>query len=272
MSIQGIDNHDLLNINLLPEDFVQERIRRRNNRHQRRTAGLFLIIVAICSWQHFDRSHRLLQERDQTLQSVGQITQQLQDPALSRTELEALEARASLITFLRVRGLPSQVFRMLDKTRPEEVLLTSMKISQVTPSKNSAVPNRNSLPQDDATKSQTTGIHRDLQQLQQETRDRHQEIRLEGEAPDDLTIAAFFGKLRRYPLSEDVKLEYTDDIEGKDNESGRRFAIVISLKSPLQMLQEAGPDVPRVATNDLPESPPAVPLQTTEFSRRGENR
>ncbi|MCA9094202.1 MAG: hypothetical protein KDA68_11985, partial [Planctomycetaceae bacterium] len=132
MSIQGIDNENLLNINLLPEEFIRERIRRRNNRQQRRTALFFLLIVGLCSWQHFERSRRLQVERDHTVQSVGQITSQLQSPAGSRAELDALEAKASLITFLRVRGLPTQVFHMLDETRPENLILSTLKLSRST--------------------------------------------------------------------------------------------------------------------------------------------
>jgi len=132
MSIQGVDNENLLNINLLPEEFIRERIRRRNNRQQRRTAILFLLIVGICSWQHFERSRLLQIERDHTVQSVGQITSQLQSPVGSRAELDALEAKASLITFLRVRGLPTQVFHMLDETRPDDVILSTLKLSRTT--------------------------------------------------------------------------------------------------------------------------------------------
>ena len=89
MSIRGIENIDLLNINLLPEDFLRERTSRRNIRKQRRTAALFLIIVGLCSWQHYERGSRLLLERDQTVNSVGQITGQLQNPVASRAVIAA---------------------------------------------------------------------------------------------------------------------------------------------------------------------------------------
>lgn len=267
MSIQGIDNENLLNINLLPEEFIRERIRRRNNRQQRGTAILFLLIVGVCSWQHFERSRRLQIERDHTVQSVGQITSQLQSPAGSRAELDALEAKASLITFLRVRGLPTQVFHMLDETRPENLILSTLKLSRST-ARNKPSRITNNLP---PTPSQTPvpeGIQKDLAKLEREAREHRQELRLEGDAPDDLAVARFLGKLRRYPLCEDVKLEFTDSHPTGDDSASRRFAIVVTLKSPLEIFDKAQPD-----SRDVAAAPPRNSLyQSANSSPTGEIR
>lgn len=267
MSIQGVDNENLLNINLLPEEFIRERIRRRNNRQQRRTAILFLLIVGVCSWQHSERSRRLQIERDHTVQSVGQITSQLQSPAGSRAELDALEAKASLITFLRVRGLPTQVFRMLDETRPEDVILSTLKLSRST-ARNKPPRIANNIPPTPAQTPTPGGIQQDLSKLEQEAREHRQELRLEGDAPDDLAVARFLGKLRRYPLCEEVKLEFTDSQQTGDDPAGRRFAIVVTLKSPLEIFDRAQPD-----SRDVAAVPPRNTFyQSANSSPAGEIR
>lgn len=271
MRIRGIDGNQHLNLNLIPEDYIRDRIRRRNNLHQRRTAALFLVIILVCSWTLVERSRKISVERDDTVLSVGRITNQLRDPVTTSSDLEKLESKASLITCLRLRGFPSQVFHMLERTRPDDLLFTTLKLSHSEVSDKSQRPELVDAQRLSSIPS-SSGISRDLEQIRRELGVRRQGIQIEGEAPDDLSVADFLGKLRRDPLCADVKLDFTDHLEGSDSHPSRRFAVKVRLKSPLELLNEQLPDNRDVAVAHDRKSTSDHPLRTTQSVGRREIR
>lgn len=271
MSIQGNDGGDLLSLNLLPADFVRNRIRRRNHQRLKRMVAVFLVIVCSCSWLRLDHARRFLGERDQVVESVGQLSQHLQSPQAARNELVQLETKAHLVTLLRVRSLPTQVFSMIHHSRPPELQLSLLKLIRVDSASSPAPLGNNPLPGTTPPPEQSK-VQRDLEALRKRSREERRQIRIEGLAPDDRSVAGFLGKLRRHPLSEDVRLEYTDRVETGTEMPLRKFALVISLKSPFQLFQEIPVDSRKVAQPEGNEQHSLPGLGIAESNQRGDIR
>lgn len=268
MTILHVDSQHLLNLNLLPEDYLEDRRRTRTNRRHRKAGVLFLLIVGLCTWSHFERSRQIHEERDLALKSVGALSEQVESPAIVRAKLEKLEMRAALRTMLRLRSLPSQAFRLLQETRPPEVQFSTVKLTHTGGTAASVTIPINSTA---SVEKIGSGHQRDLEYLQKRARERQQEIRVEGETPHDLAVATFLKNLERHPLCADADLEYTNQIDDQQEGERRRFAILIRIHSPMKLFEINHGSVKSIAEG-IPLHAPLFQSTTTTASAQGDYR
>jgi len=272
MSTLGTDPGQLLNLNFLPEGYLRIRERRNIQRRQMKIVFLFFLVVGFCTWFQLDRRHQIIRERDQAVDSLGTLTKNLQSPLALRQELSQLDCKADMLTMLRLRNLPTQIYGILEETRPPEVRLLKLKLSY-SKSRESLISMRPvATPPETpglSVQSERDRLQIDLERIQSLVNNRQQEMRLEGVAPNDLQVAAFLGRLRRHEMCQEVRLEYTDRLESVSSAESRRFSIQVLLRMPFSVIEEGEKGVVMQRSSEVDSARTAI---STTLAKHGVSR
>lgn len=237
----------LQHIDFLPAAYRQARERRKKNLWRNCalvTGTVFTIVVGV-------HEHRSLQQlratRDRLQQQAETLEKQLRDPSEWQRHIVQLDARANLITLLRLRPRATPILNAVVHSLPQFVSISDLRItreeiSNATPSSQSvggAVLGAAANSEED-TRSKT---EHDVERLHKKRRGLAVFVLVGGVAPNDVAISGYLAALAETRLFDDVELLYTDRHIHRDL-TLRKFEIRLRLRGPysdnLSSVQLAG--------------------------------
>lgn len=168
------------------------------------------------------------------------MTAQLENPESLRKQIQELDARANLLTFLQVRVPPTRVLAALTNPLPPFVTLNEVSLKNETVTV-LAVPGE--LPPAAAAKTVTNPHQADLQRLVDQAKSSELVVTVSGIAPDDVAIARYLAALQDQKLFREVKLLYTDEHTLLEHPR-RRFGLRLTLRRPAKVAPAETPATP----------------------------
>ena len=169
------------------------------------------------------RLDKLTPAHDAATTQAAQLAQQQNELARHREEAE-------LFTYLGARWPRTRLLRELIDPLPEQVLLNSVRIEQVSPE---GKPNRSRLARASQEAEQQLAVlspaARDLARLRNEREGTRTMILVVGVAEDAGTLYRYLADLGEQPLFTRVELEQTQRVEGKDQHA-MEFSVQINVR------------------------------------------
>jgi Tfp pilus assembly protein PilN len=232
MSIQQID--------FLPPTYLQNRLRKRKMLWHRGAAAVFLLGIIAGTIQQQRTRLALLSRRDQAQQESARMLEQLGKPEPLQEQIRRLDARANLVTYLRVRVPTTRVLAAASNHLPPYVRLTRLELKRESlpaaaltlpkpPTTSGAAKDEAKLPE-----------QLDYEKLNAAAAETAQFVLLDGVAPDDVSIARYLAALQRDGLFADVKLLFTEE-HVQFGHRLRQFGLRLKLHAPGSILPPAAP-------------------------------
>ncbi len=225
MPIQDVD--------FLPLSYRQMQVRRRSTVWRRAAMALFVLLIALGSVGQYRSRLNLERARAKLKESSQRMLSQLDDPAGLQQKIARLDARANLLTFLRIRVPPTRLLFGITNSLPQYVNLSNIDVKfepltasplpaggLAAPATPQAAPVAPALPQD-----------KDLADLKKTAEAEAVFVAIIGTAPHDNAIARYIAALQRTGLFAEVHLQFTDQLQLNDDVL-RRFAMRLKVKQP----------------------------------------
>lgn len=199
------------NIDFLPASFHQERHGRQSRVWRRGVLLVFLALVAAGTAGQWRIRAGLEASRDRLREQAELMTAQVQGADTIRKEIEALDARADLLTHLQIQARPTRVLASVVNARPKFVTLTEIRAAYEKRDGPRAAAGK-PRPKDQTAPARLPEVL-DLERLRDERRQRAQIVTVGGIAPDNEVVARYVGTLQRTGTFDDVQLVYMRQYE-----------------------------------------------------------
>ena len=194
-------------IDFLPAGYRNKRSKRRTMRWRQLVLVAFLAIVVAGGLRQRRVRIGLEANRDNLKSQAVRISGQLENADALRHEIQRLDRRADLLTFLRLRTPPTRVLAAVANCLPKFVSLTEYGTRYET-SQQQNKPIRKTI--DPAAAASIPAVEQDLERLQREWNNRSLIVTVKGIARDDILISQFVARLQRNEAFDDVRWLYTD--------------------------------------------------------------
>jgi len=241
-------------IDFLPASHVQNQLRRRRLAWRLSVACAFLGLALLGTFAQYQVRARLESSRSQLEARAAQMQAQLESDAALYRRVRDLDARANLVTRLRVRVAATRLLADVVANLPPFVSLTEFRTTVET---SAPRPEQKSARGKDAPPPPAPPAA-DLAELEDRDARSTRIVSLQGLAPDDVAVSRFLAALERSGTFDEIRLLYTDRASYREHEL-RAFAIRLVVRKP--RLFDAQPDPPsaRTADGEAPAASSAAP-------------
>jgi Tfp pilus assembly protein PilN len=221
---------------MLPEiDFLPASYRQNQLKHRRQTwrgvvAVAFVALAGLGTFAQYRIHGRLEASRESMQSHAEQMTSQLDNADELYRRIRDLDAKANLVTRLRVRVPPTRILADVTSVLPEFVSLTEFRMNIETSSaKAEEKPKRGPAAQNAATDISPQAA--DLARLDEIDRRSTHVVSLRGLAPDDVAVSKYLAALERTGNYDQVQLLFTDHYTIRGQEL-RSFGIRLEVRKP----------------------------------------
>lgn len=229
------------NVDFLPASYRRQREKKLRRMWHRAVLAVFGLLILAGTLQQ----RRTISNREEALAALAARTASLKNALPDKTALNEQQAasdrRAMLLALLQLEEKPTSLLSAISTSLPEFVSLSSLRLSREKNLKQ-ALPVSPKNAKKATEVQQPSPVEADLRQLKEQRKQTRLVIQLEGQAPDDQSIAGYLKALQQTGLFRSARLLFTDG----DRMAGvpiRRFSL---------MLEARVPSLPASLADDLP--------------------
>lgn len=215
--------HHMSTINLMPDDYVERRLRRRADRLCLVLFGIVLAGVVGAVIVSDDSTSHTLQVRDQVNASYADAAKLIDQLTQLRQQKASLLARAEQASGLLERVPRSYILGVITNACPQYMSLLAVNLET-----------REVQAGSDAEKK-ATKFEAAAQRRFKEARPTVVEMQITGLAPTDVQVARFIADLARNPLLGSVDLVYSEE-KIVDLEPVRQFQVKLELRPGIDVI------------------------------------
>ncbi len=219
----------LPNIDFLPASYRQTQLGRRRKTWRAGVLAAFASLAVLGTFAQYQVRSRLEQSRIEMQSQAEHMASQLENADELSRRVRDLDARANLLTRLRVHPASTRLLSDVTRTLPRFVSLSEFHVSVETKSTTAEEKARNKADKNSLTN--LTPQATDLAQLEDVASRSTQVILLRGVAPDDVAVAKYLAALEETGSFEHVQLLFTDGHQHRGYEL-RHFGIRLHVRSP----------------------------------------
>ena len=226
-------------VDFLPDSYHRNQRRREKKIWRCSLAVMFLALIVLGTTGQRRELIHLQQNRCDLQKQVSDATAQLAKPDELRKEMAHLDAKADLVTHLRLRVPTTRILAAVANSLPRFVALTEYRSTRDTiDSKSSSRPQPPKKKQDEANTPEKQPEQLDLEQTQENAQRTGLFVSLVGIAPDDVAISRYLATLEATGIFDEVQLLYTDQHAHGDHRL-RKFEVRLRVKKPLDSGQDS---------------------------------
>lgn len=227
-------------IDFLPASYHESKVRYRRKIWRRGILVITLTLIVIGTFEQRRQQKNLEAKCREVQQHAKKLTNSLNDASELRRRKHELQAKANLITYLRVNVPSTLLLSTVTNSLPEYVSLRSFRstyeVGESTSAKDKHRPKPKSKGKKNDDAETKLAAEMDSEMLSEKSKLNDVFLTLTGIAPDDVAISHYLGNLNETKIFQEVKLIYSDRAALRELPM-RTFEIRLRVKKPGSLVE-----------------------------------